>query len=126
MEHDFFKSIDYPMVIAPEPDGGYSVLFPDLPGCASYGDTIEEAVKNAKEAKELYLEERFNVSSARYWPAVPNPGRTLYFSIDEALLATTLNFIQHDLVSAMAKDKDNEHLISAYNLLLTLRRLFRV
>ncbi len=34
---------------------GYSVFFPDLPGCASAGDTIEEAARNAEEALGLHL-----------------------------------------------------------------------
>ncbi len=35
----------------------YSVLFPDLPGCLSMGDTLEEAKTMAQEALSLYLEE---------------------------------------------------------------------
>jgi predicted RNase H-like HicB family nuclease len=34
---------------------GYSVFFPDLPGCASAGETIEEAARNAEEALGLHL-----------------------------------------------------------------------
>ena len=34
---------------------GYSVFFPDLPGCASAGDTVEEAARNAEEALSLHL-----------------------------------------------------------------------
>jgi predicted RNase H-like HicB family nuclease len=36
--------------------GGYSVSFPDLPGCFTCGSTLEEAERNAKEALELWLE----------------------------------------------------------------------
>lgn len=36
--------------------GGYTVYVPALPGCISEGDTVEEAVKNIKEAIELYLD----------------------------------------------------------------------
>lgn len=42
-----------------EPDqeaGGYTVTIPELPGCLSEGDTFEDAMKNIKEAAELYLE----------------------------------------------------------------------
>jgi predicted RNase H-like HicB family nuclease len=31
-------------------------VFPDLPGCASAGDTEEEAVANAKEALALWFD----------------------------------------------------------------------
>ena len=34
----------------------WSAVFPELPGCASAGDTEAEAIANAKEALELWLE----------------------------------------------------------------------
>ena len=34
----------------------YGVVVPDLPGCFSAGDTLDEAMENAKEAIELWLE----------------------------------------------------------------------
>jgi predicted RNase H-like HicB family nuclease len=34
----------------------WAAFFPELPGCASAGDTEEEAVGNAKEALELWFE----------------------------------------------------------------------
>jgi predicted RNase H-like HicB family nuclease len=34
----------------------WSAVFPELPGCASAGDTEKEAVRNAKEALELWFE----------------------------------------------------------------------
>jgi len=40
-----------------EEDGGYSVSVPSLPGCFSQGDTFEEALKNIREAIDLYLED---------------------------------------------------------------------
>jgi len=36
--------------------GRYSSVFPELPGCASAGDTEDEAIANAKEALELWFE----------------------------------------------------------------------
>jgi predicted RNase H-like HicB family nuclease len=36
--------------------GAYSAVCPELPGCASAGETEEEAHDNIKEAIELYLE----------------------------------------------------------------------
>jgi predicted RNase H-like HicB family nuclease len=40
----------------PEEDGGYHAYVPALPGCHSYGRTIEEAEHNIKEAILLYLD----------------------------------------------------------------------
>lgn len=34
----------------------WSAVFPELPGCASAGDTEEEAITNAKEALQLWFE----------------------------------------------------------------------
>ena len=44
------------VVFEPSDEGGYTVYVPSLPGCISEGDTKEEALKNIKEAIELYLE----------------------------------------------------------------------
>ena len=44
------------IVLEPSEEGGYTVYVPGLPGCISEGNTKEEALKNIKEAIELYLE----------------------------------------------------------------------
>lgn len=36
-------------------DSGYTVTFPDLPGCITEGDTLDEAMRHGKEALELHL-----------------------------------------------------------------------
>jgi len=40
----------------PEPEGGFTVTCPKLPPVVSYGETLEEAQANAREAIELCLE----------------------------------------------------------------------
>ena len=37
-------------------DDSYQVIFPHYPNCITAGDTVEEALSNAKEAIELLLE----------------------------------------------------------------------
>ena len=44
------------VVMEPSDEGGYTVIVPALPGCISEGDTREDALKNIREAIELYLE----------------------------------------------------------------------
>ncbi len=44
------------VMLEPSEEGGFTVLVPALPGCISEGDTREEALKNIREAIELYLE----------------------------------------------------------------------
>ena len=47
----------YPIAIEPgDAKHAFSVVVPDLPGCFSAGDTLDEAVDNTKEALELWLE----------------------------------------------------------------------
>jgi predicted RNase H-like HicB family nuclease len=47
---------NYTAVFEPEEEGGYHAFCPTLPGCHSYGSTIEEAKANIKEAIEAYIE----------------------------------------------------------------------
>jgi predicted RNase H-like HicB family nuclease len=44
------------VVLEPSEEGGYTVTVPALPGCISERDTKEEALRNIREAIELYLE----------------------------------------------------------------------
>ncbi len=44
------------VVLKPSDEGGFTVLVPALPGCLSEGDSRDEALKNIREAIELYLE----------------------------------------------------------------------
>ena len=44
------------VILEPSEEGGFTVLVPALPGCISEGSTREEAIKNIREAIELYLE----------------------------------------------------------------------
>lgn len=44
------------VIMEDEEVGGYVGIVPSLPGCQSQGETIDELMKNIKEAIELYLE----------------------------------------------------------------------
>ena len=46
----------YRIILTQEPEGGYTVAVPSLPGCITYGDDINHAIEMAKEAIEGYLE----------------------------------------------------------------------
>ena len=46
----------FQVVLEPSDEGGYTVYVPALPGCISEGDTVDEAMRNIREAIELYLE----------------------------------------------------------------------
>ncbi len=51
------KKYFYPAIFHPE-DEGYSVSFPDFPGCFTQGDTMSEASEMAFDAMGLYLEDK--------------------------------------------------------------------
>ena len=47
---------EFDVVILEDESGGYIALVPALPGCHTQGDTIDDVMRNVKEAIELYLE----------------------------------------------------------------------
>ncbi|HPI20125.1 MAG TPA: type II toxin-antitoxin system HicB family antitoxin [Candidatus Kapabacteria bacterium] len=50
------KYNNYKIMLRPEPEDGFTVIVPSLPGCITYGSTLKEAKQMAVEAIELYLE----------------------------------------------------------------------
>jgi antitoxin HicB len=59
---DYVRSCDrmelmrtYTIVAEPEPDGGYFVTVPALPGCFTRGSTIEQCRERAVEAIEVHI-----------------------------------------------------------------------
>lgn len=66
------ETIKYSFEVRPlsdEEGGGYLVTFPDLPGCMSDGETIEEAIANAMDAELSWL-----ATAREFGDAVPRPG----------------------------------------------------
>ena len=54
---DDYMSLPYRMEILPDAEeGGFVVSFPDLPGCLTSGETAEQAIANAADAKRIWLE----------------------------------------------------------------------
>lgn len=56
MEKNLRKQVyNYTVIFEPAEEGGYVAHVPALPGCATQGDTFEEAETMAKDAIETYL-----------------------------------------------------------------------
>ena len=68
--------LSYRILLRKEPEGGYTVIVPSLPGCVTYGDTIDEAIKMAKEAIELYIE-----SLKEHGEEIPTEEGTLEYTL---------------------------------------------
>lgn len=49
------QDLSYRIILKPEPEGGFTVTVPALPGCVTYGATIEEAREMAADAIQGYL-----------------------------------------------------------------------
>ncbi len=50
------KVLTYRVLLNEGPEGGFTVSVPSLPGCITFGDTLDEALAMAKEAIEGYIE----------------------------------------------------------------------
>jgi antitoxin HicB len=70
------EALSYRVLLRKEPEGGYTVIVPSLPGCVTYGDTVEEAIEMAKEAIELYIE-----SLKEHGEEVPSEKGTLEYTL---------------------------------------------
>ena len=54
---DYYLSLPYRLEIVPDAEeGGFGARFPELPGCVTCAETIEDVVKNAEDAKRIWLE----------------------------------------------------------------------
>ena len=45
----------YPAIFTPEEDGSYSIVFPDLEGCYTFGENLEDGIEMAEDALALVL-----------------------------------------------------------------------
>jgi len=50
------SQLTYRVLLTREPEGGFTVNVPALPGCVTFGENIEHALEMAREAIALYVE----------------------------------------------------------------------
>ncbi len=67
----------FTVVLRPEPEGGFTATVPALPGCVTYGRTLAEARRMAKDAISGYV-----ASLKKRGEAVPTDDETLVTSLD--------------------------------------------
>ncbi|HEY6437311.1 MAG TPA: type II toxin-antitoxin system HicB family antitoxin [Ignavibacteriaceae bacterium] len=70
----------YKIHLHKEPEGGYTVMVPALPGCITYGEDVDEAIVMAKEAITLYIEELMDRGET-----IPDDSNTLEYSLNVAV-----------------------------------------
>ena len=79
MNLEKYMSLHYHMKIIEDPnEGGYVASYPDLPGCLTCGETLEEVVKNVRDANREWLlaamEEGIDIPEPSYWNMSKNQG----------------------------------------------------
>lgn len=53
---DYYLTLPYRMELIPDAEeGGFTVCFPDLPGCLTCSDTAEGAIASAQDAKAVWI-----------------------------------------------------------------------
>jgi antitoxin HicB len=67
---EYYLSLRYAVSFYPDPEGGYTVLIKDLPGCMSVGETLLEAMENIEEARELWIETAFECGDEIPLPSI--------------------------------------------------------
>lgn len=66
---DYYMELPYRMEIIPDnEEGGFVASFPDLPGCITVGDTIEDVIQNIVDAKRAWLESELEIGAT-----IPEP-----------------------------------------------------
>ena len=51
--------LQYPFVVHADPDGGYVIVYPDLPGCLSQAETLDEIPVMAEDARTGWIETEY-------------------------------------------------------------------
>jgi|SRR3972149_8149199 len=69
LEH--YLSLAYPFNVISEPEGGYSIVFPDLPGCLSQVEHLNEVAEIAEEIRTLWIETAYEQGHDIPLPSYP-------------------------------------------------------
>lgn len=73
------KALHYHLVFRPEPEGGFTVIVPSLPGCVTYGKTLNEARRMAMDAIGAYV-----ASLRKHREPVPHDAESFVAVVDFA------------------------------------------
>lgn len=68
LKTEFYGSLEYETVVAPNEQGGFTASILDLPGCISRGKTEQEALEGIQKAKADWIENAVN-----YGRPIPKP-----------------------------------------------------
>ena len=66
-----YLALESPFDVIADPEGGYVIKFPDLPGCLTQVDDIAEVGPMADEIRQLWIETAYETGCAIPLPSVP-------------------------------------------------------
>lgn len=92
--------MNYPIAIEHEPGKAYGIQVPDLPGCFSAGDTMDEAMANAKEAVAFHIEGLLDAGES-----IPSPQGVETHSANPDYAGMIWALVSVDLSSLSGKSK---------------------
>ncbi|MFB2833729.1 type II toxin-antitoxin system HicB family antitoxin [Floridanema evergladense] len=131
---EFYLSLKYPITLYPDsdPEVGYVIEIKDLPGCMTQGETVDEAMSNIEEARELWIEAVYEQGNDIPLPSTENQysgrvllrmPRSLHQQLVENAEREEVSFNQY-VVSLLSErnayrdiDKINKQLDSIHSLL---------
>ncbi len=68
---EYFLKLEYPFNVISDPDGGYVVVFPDLPGCMTQVETLEEIPYMVEDVRTGWIETEYEHSGDIPLPSYP-------------------------------------------------------
>ena len=71
------KIFRYNVIFRPEPEGGFTVIVPSLPGCISYGKDLKQAKEMAIDAIKGYI-----VSLKKHKETIPTDEQDFFTSVE--------------------------------------------
>ncbi len=71
------ESLNYNAIFRTEPEGGFTVIVPSLPGCVTYGRTLQEARKMAIDAIRGYI-----ISLKKHREPIPTDRESFFTSVE--------------------------------------------
>lgn len=101
-----YLALDYPFQVIADPDGGYVIEFPDLPGCLTQVDTVTDIGPMAEDARQGWIETAYENDIEIPLPSYPEEysgkfnlrlPRSLHRSLAEAAKRQDVSLNQHVL-----------------------------
>lgn len=81
------ETIHYPAILQQQPEGGYTVTFPDFQEAVTEGDDCDEALANAQEVLAAVIAQRMADAEP-----IPQPSKVLMIATPATLSAVVRRF----------------------------------